>query len=127
MPDGGIRLSAMGKINLDNLTQPPQGRTVGSAQLWTRYLSGGTDWRAAIHIHNKLVDASIESSLQGVTSNLPEPFSKAAADVTPLRFERKAADLDRDVLNLSYGGLVKAKIKRLQDNARDRKSSVKWP
>lgn len=117
MPDGGIRLSAMGKINLDNLTQPPQGRTVGSAQLWTRYLSGGTDWRAAIHIHNKLVDASIESSLQGVTSNLPEPFSKAAADVTPLRFERKAADLDRDVLNLSYGGLVKAKIKRLQDNA----------
>ena len=118
MPGGGIRLSATGKANLDNLIPPAQSRNIGPSQLsWTRYLSGGTDWRAVVQIHNKLVDVSVDSSLQGITSNLPEPFSKVATDVTPLHFERKAVSLDRDVLNLSYGGLVKAKVKRLRDNA----------
>ena len=117
MPGGDMRVSATGKANLDNLIQASQGRTAAAAALWTRYLSGSADWRAAIHIHNKLVDVSVESSLQGIASNLPEPFSKAPADVVPLRFDRKAVNLDRDILDLSYGRLAKAKIKRLQDNA----------
>lgn len=117
MPGGSIRLSATGKANLDNLTPPSQSKTVGPSQSWTRYLSGGTDWRATIHVHNnKLVDLSVDSSLQGITSNLPEPFSKPATDVAPLHFERKA-DSDGDILNLSYGTVVKARIKRLRDNA----------
>ncbi|MDN5752601.1 MAG: TIGR02099 family protein [Nitrosospira sp.] len=117
MPDGSTRLSAIGKVNLDNLYEPSQGGALDAAPRWTRHLRGSTDWRALIHLHDKLVDVSVESSLKGITSDLPEPFSKIATDVTPLRFERRAIDFDKDVLNLSYGGLVTAKIKRLQDNA----------
>lgn len=117
IPGGGIRVSAIGRANFDNLVPPFQGRTLGSSKSWMQYLSGSTDWRAVIQTHNTLVDVSVDSSLQGITSNLPEPFSKATTDAIPLHFERKAVDLDRDILNLSYGGLLKAKIKRLRDNA----------
>lgn len=117
VPGGGMRLSAIGKVNLDNLHESSEDRSLGASRLWMRHLRGSTDWRAVIDIHNKLVDVSVESSLQGITSDLPEPFSKTATDVGPLRFERKTTGLDKDVLNLSYGGLVTAKIKRLQDDA----------
>ncbi|MGH8761746.1 MAG: YhdP family protein [Nitrosospira sp.] len=118
MPGRNIRLSAIGKVNFDNLHGFPEERRPGASQSWIRHLHGNTDWRAAIDIHNELVDVSVESSLQGITSDLPEPFSKAAvADAAPLRFERKATAPDKDVLNLSYSGLITAKIKRQQDNA----------
>jgi uncharacterized protein (TIGR02099 family) len=116
MPGGDMRLSANGKANLGNLYQQSQSGTVNTAQLWSRYLRGGTDWRATIHTHDKLADISVESSLQGMTLDLPEPFSKTATSTAPLRFERKASDKG-DLLNFSYGGRVTAKIRRFQDKA----------
>ena len=116
-PEGGIRVSAIGKANLDNLRQFTRGRSAGAVQIWTQYLRGSTDWRAVLHIHNKLTNVSIESSLLGIASDLPEPFFKAAADPMPLRFERKAVDSRRDDLILRYGGLAAAQIKRSRDNA----------
>ncbi|KIO50090.1 hypothetical protein SQ11_02490 [Nitrosospira sp. NpAV] len=116
MPGGGMRVSANGKANLGNLYQQPQSGTVNTAQLWSRYLRGSTDWRATIQTHDKLADISVESSLHGVTLDLPEPFSKTATSMATLRFERKASDKG-DLLNFSYGGLVTAKIRRLQDKA----------
>lgn len=116
MPGGGMRLSANGKVNLGNLSQLSRSGTVNAAQLWPWHLRGNTDWRANIHTHDKLVDMFVESSLQGVTLDLPEPFSKTATSMAPLRFERKASDKG-DLLNFSYGGLVTAKIRRSQDKA----------
>jgi len=120
-PSGGIRLTAVGKANLDNLNQLAQERSNSEAlQIRKKYLRGSTDWRAVFQIHdNNLTDVSIESSLQGITSDLPEPFSKMADDVIPLRFERKAIDLRQEMFNVSYGALVAAKILRSHDVARD--------
>ena len=116
-PDGGIRVTAIGKANLDNLHQLAQGRSAGAIPIWMRHLRGSTDWRAVLHIHDRLTNVSLESSLLGITSDLPEPFLKAATDPMPLRFERKATDSRRDDLILRYGGLVAAQIKRSRDNA----------
>lgn len=116
-PGGGIRLTVLGKANLDNLRQLTQGRPTRATQIWTKYLRGSTDWRAVFQIHDKLVNISIESSLQGITSDFPEPFSKMANDVIPLRFEKKVIDLQQDMLNISYGTLVAAKILRFRDEA----------
>ncbi|MEE8618025.1 MAG: YhdP family protein [Nitrosomonadaceae bacterium] len=113
---GGIRLTAVGKANLDNLRQLTQDRPAGD-QIWTKYLRGSTDWRAVFQIHDNLTDVSIESSLQGITSDLPEPFSKMADDVVPLRFEKKVVDLRQDMLKISYGTLVAAQILRSRDDA----------
>ncbi len=120
-PSGGIRLTAVGKANLDNLNQLAQERSNSEAlQIRKKYLHGSTDWRAVFQIHdNNLTDVSIESSLQGITSDLPEPFSKMADDVIPLLFERKAIDLRQEMFNVSYGALVAAKILRSHDVARD--------
>ncbi len=115
--DDGIRITAIGKANLDNLRQPARNKPATAEQVWTRHLRGSTDWRAVLHIHNKLVNVSLESSLLGIASDLPEPFSKAATDPMPLRFERKAVDSRRDDLILRYGGLAAAQIKRSRDNA----------
>ncbi len=117
--DGSIRVIATGKVNLDNPRQLERGRPTGTTQIWMRHLRGSTDWRAALHIRNKLTNVSIESSLQGIASDLPEPFAKTAADSMPLRFERKAIDSRRDDLILRYGGLAAAQIKRSRDNAGD--------
>ncbi len=116
-PEGGLRMTVLGKANLDNLRQLARSRPGSAMQIWTRYLHGSTDWRALIHMHNKLTNVSFESSLQGITSTLPKPFTKIAVDATPLRFERRAASLQRDELNFSYGRLVTAQIMRSRDNA----------
>ena len=115
-PDGGIHVTAIGKANLDNLHQLARGKSAGAVPIWTRYLHGGADWHAVLHLHRKLVNVSLESSLLGITSDLPEPFSKAAADSMPLRFERKTIDSQRDDLILRYGVLVAAQVKRSRDN-----------
>ena len=111
-PEGGLLLSAAGKVNLDNLDEPVLSRLTGSTLPWRRYLRGSTAWRASVRMRNKLANVSIDSTLQGITSSFPEPFSKAAADIVPLRFERKAGDPDKDEVVLAYGGRAAARFKR---------------
>ncbi|WP_245727829.1 YhdP family protein [Nitrosovibrio tenuis] len=116
-PDGSFHLSAAGKINLDNLNEQTPSRNADSLQLWKRYLRGSTTWRASVRMRDKLVNMSIESSLQGITSNFPEPFSKTAADVVLTRVERKAMGPGRDEVTLSYDGRIAARFKRFQTDA----------
>ncbi|HEU4854196.1 MAG TPA: DUF3971 domain-containing protein, partial [Nitrosospira sp.] len=104
--DGSLRMIALGKINLDNLHESSQREEARSPQTGTRYLRGSAEWRGIIHVRNKLANLSVESSLQGLTSALPEPFSKAASDRIPLRFERKATSANQDSLVLSYGDVA---------------------
>ena len=86
-------------------------------QPWIQYFRGDTDWRATIHLNNKLVDISAESTLRGLASDLPEPFSKAAADAALLRLERKAVSPDRDRLVVTYGNTITATINRSRDSS----------
>ena len=116
MPDGSMRLSAAGKINLNKMNELLQG-SARAAPLWRRYIRGETDWLATVDVRNKLADISIESSLVGITSDLPEPFSKAATDTALLRLERSATDSNSDELSLSYGDLVTAKFERGRNDA----------
>jgi uncharacterized protein (TIGR02099 family) len=115
--DGSIRMVALGKINLDNVYENWRRDAARSPQPWTRYLRGSAEWRGMVHIRNKLTSLSIESSLQGIASALPDPFSKAASDRIPLRFERKAAAVNQDSLVLSYGDIAAAKIRRILDES----------
>lgn len=112
----GTRLTATGKINLDNLAEAPQVGTRNPAQGWTRYLRGSADWEASLHRHNGVTDLTVRSPLRGITSDLPEPFSKIASEAVPLRFERKAANSGRDDLSLDYGAQVAARIGRIREN-----------
>jgi uncharacterized protein (TIGR02099 family) len=113
-PEAGLLLSAHGKVNLDNLDEAQQGRLAGFAFPWKRHLRGGTAWQASVRMRDKLASVSIDSTLQGIASSFPEPFSKSAADIVPLHFERKTGEPNKDELVLSYGGRVAARLKRAQ-------------
>jgi uncharacterized protein (TIGR02099 family) len=115
--DGSIRMIALGKISLDNLYEGRQREGARFLQTGAKYLRGSTEWRGTVHIRNKLANLSIESSLQGITSTLPAPFSKAAPERVALRFERKATSVNQDTLILSYGDIAAAKVKRAQNPA----------
>ncbi len=92
--DGDIHISALGKANAD------AGEKFIS---WAQYLNGSAEWRGRINIDDKLTDMIFESDLQGVASQLPAPFDKAATTVVPLRFERKIRAAHQERILLNYG------------------------
>ena len=113
-PDDGLHLVANGKTNFDKMREPLAGAKHVTPS-WMEQLHGGAEWQAKLHIqHGQLTDMSFHSSLRGIASDLPEPFSKKAEDTAPLLFERKAVGTDRDNLRLEYGSLVNAKIERIR-------------
>jgi uncharacterized protein (TIGR02099 family) len=52
-----------------------------------RFLSGSTAYAVVVNLRDGLQRVTVESSLKGVTSKLPPPFEKAAAEILPLRVE----------------------------------------
>ena len=52
-----------------------------------RFLSGSSLYVASVSLRDGLQRVVVDSSLRGVTSALPPPLEKAAADALPLRVE----------------------------------------
>lgn len=48
------------------------------------HLAGSTPWNATIRVKKRAAEVRVESSLQGISSSLPEPFNKTAGDTMPL-------------------------------------------
>ncbi|SEA09779.1 YhdP family protein [Nitrosospira multiformis] len=117
MPGGGVRFSAIGKVDFDNLNAISQPTGSRDIPFWTRHIHGSGDWRAAVLVGNRSTDVSVESSLEGISSDLPEPLSKAAHDAIPVKFEGKATGTQSEELHLSYGERIKAKISRTRDDS----------
>ncbi|HTE15550.1 MAG TPA: AsmA-like C-terminal region-containing protein, partial [Burkholderiales bacterium] len=103
--DGTIRMNLQGRINPDAV------RGAGGPA-WLSHVRGVADWTGALTVRKKNVDLVLESTLQGLASNLPVPFAKAAAETLPLRFERRFVSSTRDQLALSVGDIVSARLIR---------------
>lgn len=114
--DGAVRINVSGRVNLDNLRNQMQSQPgTAAAQTWLKHVRGTTDWRGIMSLRKKLADVTIESSMQGLASDLPAPFAKAAAELVPLRFERKVGGAQDDVLSFSYGRVVSGQFLRRRD------------
>jgi len=81
--DGGVQINAAGEYSVAALRQ----QVPYSAVL--DHLAGGSKWTGSVRIKNKSAEIKLSSNLVGLSSSLPEPFNKSAADVMPLNFERK--------------------------------------
>src|SRR6266700_3870143 len=90
--DGRVRIDGQGTANLAQL------RTEYSQEPLLTRLSGSTDWQVAINLQKDSVTWMLDSNLKGAAVDLPVPVAKAAADVMPLRLERRTTDKDRDAL-----------------------------
>ena len=110
--DSSVRVNVQGRINADIAR-----RSAGNP-FWAQYLRGATDWRALITARKRNADVVVESSLQGLTSDLPAPLLKSAPDALPFRFERRLLAGGQDRLSLAFGEVVGMNLLRRVDGAR---------
>ena len=109
--DGTVAINAQGNVSIAGLR-----RGLDSPLL--DHLSGTTAWRGRVAIKKRNADLSLESSLQGIASSLPEPFNKSASESLPLRLERLQGGAGKDALQLSLGKVLAARLLRRQEGAR---------
>ncbi len=110
---GTVHAKATGHADFDTL------RKIAPHPLYS-YLRGGSDWRAEIttmpkQAQKQQTNVVITSSLAGVISDLPAPFSKRAEEIIPLHFEQKSTGAQQDVLSLQYGKLLGARFQRVEE------------
>lgn len=79
-----LNLSVQGVANMREFRKhlEKQGDWPGLEQI-----NGTAAWRANVRVRNKAADVTVESSLVGVTSTLPEPLNKTASEALPLRVD----------------------------------------
>ncbi len=75
-------------------------------------VSGTMDWQARLDIKDDGYDLAVESDLRGLTSTLPEPLAKDAAQKLPLRVQRHSVGPDRELLGVSLGSVLSAQLLR---------------
>ena len=106
--DSVMRATFQGRVNADNVRK-------AGGPAWMQQLRGATDWRGVLTLRKKVPELVIESSLQGISSTLPAPFSKAAAETVPLRIERRFINAQQDRISFVYGDVVRAELARRND------------
>lgn len=102
---GVVQVHAVGKATAAGL-----GKALGQA--WLQHLRGSAKWNGEITLRKKLADAVFSSNLQGLASDLPQPFNKQPGDSVPLRLERKASSMEQDSIAISYGRVLSAQLER---------------
>ena len=82
----------------------------------TDTLRGSADWTGNITIKKPLVDLSIRSNLIGMAVQLPAPLGKTATQQALLSIDKKQLSQYEDMMDVSYGNVVSAKILRSDRN-----------
>ena len=80
---------------------------------WRRHLAGAASYTASVLVRERRVDITVRSTLRGISSELPPPLDKRAADALPLRVEVHPADADGDErIAARLGRLAALEIRR---------------
>jgi uncharacterized protein (TIGR02099 family) len=80
---------------------------------WREFLAGSSPYSATVSIADGRTRIGFESSLVGVSSTLPPPLAKSAAEAVPLRLDVLPADGGaRDRISISLGRLAAAEFLR---------------
>ncbi len=109
--NGGIALRATGSAAMRELRQH-----FGLAALTD--VTGVAPWSALLTVREGVADLRVESSLQGVSSSLPEPFNKTATDRMALLVERRAATGAGDQWKVRLGETANLTLMRRLDHGR---------
>ena len=79
---GTVRVSLQGRASFDSFA-------ASSTDPLVHAMRGAADWRGTVTLRGRQPDLVFESSLQGVTLDLPPPLTKGPNDPLPLRIERQ--------------------------------------
>jgi uncharacterized protein (TIGR02099 family) len=103
-PGEGIEVVARGEAKAEALALE---------EPWRRQLAGGARYVAKVALNEGRSRFSIDSSLVGLSSTLPAPFTKAAATPLPLHLEIvPGGDGMRERISLRLGKLAAAELQR---------------
>lgn len=100
---GAVHASIQGRANLDAMREselPPL----------LKNLHGSTTWDANISVAKKIVNLTLNSNLQGISSSLPEPLTKSPEEVWPLRIERKNIAPGQYMIGIRLAKLLNARL-----------------
>jgi uncharacterized protein YhdP len=130
---GAVHATLKGRYNIDVLRdlQPDP---------MLKYLHGSAAWDADISVEKKSEKIVIDSNLQGISSGLPQPFSKSAEEVMTLHLEKNPVKIlpkravpskscpapcpeveasyveGRDVITARLGNIFSARLSRRNEN-----------
>lgn len=107
-PGSTVRVNVHGRVDADAAR-----RSGGPA--WLQRLRGATDWRAQFTTRKRSSDVVIESSLQGLATDLPAPLVKTAGERLPVRFERRLLSTNQERISFSAGDVVSMILLRRRD------------
>ncbi len=108
-PDRSTRLSATGTATAEGLRAANEW---GPLPLLAQHLTGSTRYQARLQWKDGSSEIDVRSSLQGLSSALPEPLRKGADTALPLRLHLQGLDAARDRLGLELGTLLSARYER---------------
>ncbi len=106
--EGSVRISARGSANAEELV-----RTYPSPLL--RKVSGRSDWQAEVRVRGGRAQWSVDSSLRGVTLELPSPLAKAAEEPLPLHLEHREVENGRSLFEVVLGKRLQYQMLREPD------------
>lgn len=106
--DGTVRVGAQGKLTAAGLVR-------SNYIPYAKYLHGTAGWRGSLTLRKKLADFVVDSNLVGLSSDLPVPLNKKAAESVVLHIEKKILNPQQDTVAISYGQMVNAKLLRRSD------------
>lgn len=104
--EGGVLLTqASGKLDADSLPKTYRYPLLS-------HLHGTAEWMTEVRVKDRLADVVVTSDLQGLSSDLPAPFTKKASEKRALRFEQRDINTKNDVISLRYAGIINAELMR---------------
>ncbi len=106
---GVVHASLQGRSNLDVLRKTETNSLLG-------FLHGGAAWDANISVLKKTAQVTLNSSLQGISSTLPAPFTKSANEIWPLHIEKKNISEKQDSITAQLGKLMSARLISINEN-----------
>ncbi|MDD4911190.1 MAG: YhdP family protein [Sideroxydans sp.] len=102
----GILLTkASGTLNADSLPN-------SYAYPLLKRLHGTANWTTDVSVKDKLADVLVTSDLHGLSSDLPQPFTKPASSRVKVRFEQKDISTKMDAIRFQYGDIISADLMR---------------
>ncbi|MEO8331560.1 MAG: YhdP family protein [Gallionella sp.] len=105
---GEVHASVQGRSDLDEL------RKIQTHPLLD-YLHGRTEWDADIRVMKKSAQVIVKSDLRGISSSLPQPFTKPDHEAMPVRIEKSAASNGNDLITVHLGKLLNARLARHEE------------
>jgi len=111
-PGGAVKIAAAGTLTAQALRQEYGLRAFD-------HLSGETPWRANVTVKKPGAEVRVESSLEGLSSSLPEPFNKSAREAMPLRLDGRI-DARGDDWSGSLGSGLSLRLLQVGDAWRGR-------